>query len=97
MRLFQIKLAQGRSHPENGKWVGNVSILNGKAPDYGGLNNLALVASGGDETYVHVESTKKMRKKRDVEVEEVTTASLQGRHAIWQDLVATYFSYVSLK
>ncbi len=73
--------------------------LNGKAPDYGGLNNLALVASGGDATFVHNEVTAKMKKKheKDVTVEEVTKSSLAGKHSIWEDLANGYFSFVDLQ
>lgn len=99
MRLFQVSLDRGRSHPESGKWVTGVMNLNGKAPDYGGLNNLALVASGGDEAYIHAEVTNGMKTKyeKDVSVEEVTKNSLIAKHSIWTEVVEGYFSFVDLQ
>lgn len=99
MKLFQVSLKQGRSHPESGKWVTAIMGLNGRAPDYGGLNNVALVASAGDENYVHAEATIGMKKKheKDVIVEEVTKKTLVNEHAVWRELVEGYFSYVDVQ
>ncbi|MGO8096685.1 hypothetical protein [Rhizobium leguminosarum] len=98
-KLFQVTLSKGRSHAEFGKWLANMMRMNGRAPDYGGLNNVALLATGGDEVFVRSEATLGMSAKfrKDVVVEEVTKKSANAEHSHWSELIEGYFSYVDLK
>jgi hypothetical protein len=71
----------------------NITRLNGKAPDYAGINNIALVSHHMDANTVHnlcIEGFNE-RAWKDVIVEEITKKSLDKEHIIFYDIVEDYF------
>lgn len=92
--LYEVSILRGRSHSEHGKFLTNVMDLIAKSPDFAGINNVCLIAHHMDQDTVHLLCTDRMRKKKDVEVVEITKSSLvssDSHHAIYTQLINDYF------
>ena len=93
--LYEVCLTRGRSNPEYQKFYGNVTNLNAKAPDFGGINNVCIVSHHIDAATVQVLCSDGLRKSRDdVTVTEITKESLaspSGHHRLFLDLIENYF------
>ena len=42
-KLYEVKLTRGKNNKNWHKFYNNIDGLNGKGPDYGGINNVAIV------------------------------------------------------
>jgi hypothetical protein len=52
-RLYEVTLSGGRTNKNFEIFFSNITRLNGKAPDYAGINNIALVSHHMDANTVH--------------------------------------------
>jgi hypothetical protein len=93
MFLYEVILDGGKTNRNWQAFYENVSQLNAKSPDYGGINNVVLLRHHMGEETIKVLCTDKFKgKDADVEVNEITSASLKStRHKIYTDLVNDYF------
>lgn len=82
-RLYVVTLDGGSSHPEFSKFLTNVSELGGKSPDYGGITRVAIVSSRNDLENLKKAASRKVRNKRAIDVEEVTTESVAANHRVY--------------
>lgn len=93
--LYEVCLTRGRSNPKYEKFYRNVTSLNAKAPDFGGINNVCIVSHHMDAVTVQVLCSEGLRKNRDdVTVTEITKESLasqSGHHGLYLDLIENYF------
>jgi hypothetical protein len=90
--LYEVRLERGRGNP---KWMAfreAVESLGGKAPDYGGMNNTAIVSTHHDTETLKVLVTGGMRDSSDITVEEITAKTLMDQHTAYRDLVEKYFT-----
>ena len=92
-RLYVVSIAGGKTHPEFGKFLANVMAANGKEPDYGGIQRVALVSHAVDDTTLQLILSDGMKRRDDVEVEEITTATLDGPHRGYIDVVEYFLKY----
>lgn len=90
-RIYVVEIRRGKSHPEWALFHSAVSERNGKTPDYGGINNTALIGTHVDGQTLHMLLTDGMNAASDVTVQEVTTRSLEGDHGRYLELVESYF------
>ncbi len=93
MFLYEVTLPGGKTNQNWGAFFTNVSRLNGKAPDFGGINNVALLKHSMNASVVKnllMEGFK--GRKKELEVYEITTISLgTTHHAIYKDKVENLF------
>lgn len=92
--LYEVRLDKGRSHPEHSVFHENVSALNGKSGDFGGINAVCVISHRVDEKTLHLLCTNGMNSKDDVSVEEITKKTLDDpddAHHIFTDLIEKYF------
>lgn len=92
--LYVVTLIRGRSNPDYAAFHKNVMRLNGKSPDYGGINNVCLISHHMDADTVHLLCSDGVNDEGQIAVEEITKASLNdksGRHRVFTDLVENYF------
>jgi hypothetical protein len=92
-KLYVVSLSGGSTNKNYQPFIANVTKLNGKAPDYGGIQSVAVVSHHMDPITVHLLCTEefKQRGRGDVTVKEVTKNSLEKEHIIFVDLVEKYF------
>lgn len=93
--LYEVCLTGGRSNPKHDLFYKNVSGLNAKAPDFGGINNVCIISHHMDAITVQALCSEGLRINRsDVTVTEITKESLDspnGHHRIFLDLIENYF------
>lgn len=89
--LYVITLDGGPGHKEWAKWKRSMTSLGAKSGDFAGVQNYGVIKHHMDAQTVHALATEKMRKEEDVEVEEIKTETLEGRHRHLHDLVHSYF------
>jgi hypothetical protein len=92
--LYEVRLERGRSNARWEKFYNNVSKLNAKPPDYGGINNVCVISHHVDgETLKGLCADFDERLRKDITVTEITkrTLSPDGDHVIYIDLVENYF------
>ena len=93
--LYEVCLEGGRSHPKFQKFLNNVNDLNGKAPDYGGINNLCIVSHHMDEVTVKTLCCEGLKRHEDdvtvTEITKQTLSSSNSHHRIYTDLLESYF------
>ena len=92
--LYVVRINRGRTHPEHQVFHENVSRMNGKSGDFGGINAVCVVSHHLDSDTVHLLCTDGMQDKGDVTVEEITKATLQdnqSEHTLYASLVENYF------
>lgn len=93
-RIYEVRLERGRSNPEHPTFHTNVSNLNAKAPDFGGINNICIISHHMDEKTVHMLCSSGMDDRDKVVVEEITKKTLNsknGAHKIHTDLINNCF------
>ncbi|WP_449122960.1 hypothetical protein [Pseudomonas sp. MPG01] len=93
-KIYEVRLELGRSNPEHHIFHGNVSNLNAKAPDFGGINNACIISHHMDKKTVHMLCSSGMKHRESVTVEEITKKTLNpknGEHKIHTDLIRNYF------
>ena len=93
--LYEVCLTCGRSNPKYKLFYRNVTSLNAKAPDFGGINNVCIVSHHMDAVTVRLLCSEGLGKNRDdVTVTEITKESLaspSGHHRIFLELIENYF------
>lgn len=92
--LYVVTLNRGRSNPDHGAFLENVMRLNGKSPDYGGINNACVISHHMDADTVHLLCSDGVNDDGQITVEEITTASLNdpsSDHGLFASLVESYF------
>src|SRR5438309_2312606 len=89
--LYEVEIKNGKNHPEWEKFFTNVSLLNAKAPDFSGINNLCVLKHHTDGQTVKIICTEGMKRYDDVSVTEITRISLEGEHVVLKELVDNYF------
>ena len=87
--LFVVIIQGGNSHPDYYKWKKNVQDLNGKSPDYAGINNLAIISTHHDLVTLKSLVTDGMKNSQKVTITEITDDALAGEHGIYIDLIKT--------
>lgn len=90
-RIYVVELDRGRSHPEWYAFSTAVSDLNGKAPDYGGINKTVLIGTHHDLATLKMMVTTDMEDRSAVLIEEITTATLKANHRPYTSLVESYY------
>ncbi len=93
-KIYEVRLELGRSNPEHPIFHSNVSNLNAKAPDFGGINNTCILSHHMDAKTVHMLCSSDMKDRQAVTVEEITKKTLNpknGIHKIHTDLIRNYF------
>jgi hypothetical protein len=93
MFLYEVILPSGRSNRNWQAFYENVSRLNAKSPDHGGINNVVLLKHHMDKESVRVICGEKFKgRDREVEVNEITAASMKiPPHQMYTDLVNNLF------
>lgn len=89
-----VRIVRGRSHSEHSIFLNNVTKINAKPGDYGGINAVCVLSHHLDEETVHLLCVDGMKYKNDVTVEEITRESLRdqnGEHPLFTGLVESYF------
>lgn len=93
--LYEVSFAEGRSNPEYQTFLRNVTSLNAKAPDYGGINNLCLVSHHMPLDVVRMLFGEGLKKRKGdllvVEITKKTLASPNSGHRLFTDLIERYF------
>ena len=92
--LYEVRIVRGRSHSEHPIFQGNVSAMNGKSGDFGGINAVCVISHHLDADTVHMLCTDGMQEIEDVAVEEITKESLNdpnSTHSLFTSLVENYF------
>ncbi len=92
--IYEVCLSTGRSHPEFYQFHTNVNNLKARAPDFGGINNMCILAHSMDAKTVHLLCSQGINAKNDITVEEITRDTLddeQSPHRVHTDLVNGYF------
>jgi hypothetical protein len=93
--LYEVSLTRGRSNPKYELFFRNVTNLNAKQPDFGGINNVCIVSHHMDAVTVQMLCSEGLRQNRnDVTVTEITKESLDspsGHHRLFLDLIENYF------
>jgi len=83
-KLYEVKLTRGKNNKNWHKFYNNIDGLNGKGPDYGGINNVAIVSHHVGADTVHLLCTEGFRiDEEDVTVEEITKKTLEMNHNIY--------------
>ena len=93
MFLYLVQLRFGRSNKGFVQFIENVGVLNAKSPDFGGINNVCLIAHHMDAKTIHMLCSEGLNKK-DVSVEEITRETLSRQksgHAMFLDTIDNYF------
>ena len=91
-RMYEVRLSGGRSnHPTWGQFAEAVMALNGKGPDYTGINSVAAISSHLDAATLRVVISQTVDKISDVTIEEMTTETLLGDHRYLVELFLDYF------
>lgn len=92
--LYEVTLKRGRSNPRWAEFYTNVSNLNAKPPDYGGINNVCIVSHHVDaETVRQLCADFDRNLIKSITVIEITRVTLSrgGEHVHYVDLVENYF------
>jgi hypothetical protein len=94
--LYVVKLVEGKSHPNYWDWLTNITEMNGKAPDFGGIQSLCVLSHSQDAATVHMLSSEGFNKanRNDVIVEEITKTTLESSessHRLHTELIENYF------
>ncbi|MFH7812856.1 MULTISPECIES: hypothetical protein [Acetobacter] len=90
--LYEVQLKNGRSNPDWFAFHEGVEELGGKAPDFGGINNIALIGTHHDLTTVEVIVARNMKDDSDLTVTEITKESMeQTHHSIYTETIDNYF------
>lgn len=92
MRLYEVKLERGKRDPKWTAFFEAVTSLNGKAPDYSGIDNVAIVGSPHDRDTVKAIVTERMPDDEGVTVEVITMMTLNDEHFGYRDCVENYFA-----
>jgi hypothetical protein len=92
MRLYEVKLERGKRNPRWTAFFEAVTSLNGKAPDYSGIDNVAIVGSPRDPDTLKAIVTAGMHDDGGVTVEEITARTLNDHHFGYRDCVENYFA-----
>lgn len=93
-KIYEVCLERGKSNPEHYIFHSNVSNLNAKPPDFGGINNMCILSHHVDEETVHMLCSSGMENREAVTVEEITKKTLNpkhGAHKMHTDLINNYF------
>lgn len=92
--LYVVILNRGRNNPDFASFHENVTNLNAKSPDFGGINNVCLLSHHMNADIVHSICSDGFKDESQLTVEEITTHSLNdnsGDHKIYSDIVQNYF------
>jgi hypothetical protein len=91
-RLYEVRLERGRNHPEWKGFYEGVERLNGKSPDFGGINNVAIVGTHHDQMIVKSIISGEMGDNTDLSVVEITKKTLESPgHRVYSQLINDYF------
>ena len=92
--IYVVCLDRGRSNPEHHIFYKNVSELNAKDPDFGGINNMCIIGHHVDIRTMQMLCSTGLKKRDAVTIEEITRKTLDpdaGIHKMHTDLVENYF------
>lgn len=92
--LYLVTLNRGRSNPEHSTFYENVMRLNGKSPDFGGINNACVISHHMDADTVLILCSDGIDDESQVTIEEISKSSLNdpsGHHRLFTSLVDNYF------
>ena len=93
--IYHVYLDRGKSNKNFTKFHENVDNLNGKTPDYAGINNSCIIAHHADIDTIFDKCTEGFPDDRDdVVVTEVTRKSMEdiyGSHRAYTTLIEKYF------
>ncbi|MFA0264383.1 hypothetical protein L4D17_19110 [Vibrio splendidus] len=92
--IYVVCLSRGRSHPQHDVFYRNVEGLNAKSPDFGGINNMCIIAHHLDAKTIHMLCSDGIKNENDVTVEEITKETLNdenSHHRVHTDLINNYF------
>lgn len=93
--IYHVYLNRGKSNPNFSQFRENVDNLNGKTPDYAGINNSCIIAHHADIDTVLGMCTEGFRGgRKDVVVTEITRESMEdiyGSHRAYTNLIEDYF------
>ncbi len=94
MYLYEVRLERGRSNPEHYTFYENVTKLNAKAPDFGGINNMCIIRHHMDIETMKMLCSSNLKNESELRIEEITRETLNiesGMHKMHTDLVEKYF------
>lgn len=92
--IYEVCLKRGKSNPDYFTFYKNISALNAKAPDFGGINNMCIIGHHIDANTLQMLCSDGIKKESDVTVEEITKESLDedsGHHKLHTDIVKNYY------
>ncbi|UCV27580.1 hypothetical protein [Ferribacterium limneticum] len=93
--LYEVCFERGRSNPEHAKFLRNVMRLNAKVSDYGGINNVCVIAHHMSKDIVFDLCAEGLKKsKGDLSVIEITKKTLTSQnssHRLFLALIENYF------
>jgi len=93
--LYEVSLKHGRDNPKYSVFLENVTALNAKGPDFGGIHNVCVISHHMDKDTVRILCEDGLGKSRtDLTVTEITKESLASKnshHRVYTDLVENYF------
>ena len=76
--LYEVKLVAGKRNVNYSNWLQNLSELNAKTTDYGGVQSLCILSHSKNAVTVHMLCTRgfKDKDKKNVTVNEITRQTL---------------------
>lgn len=90
-RLYVARLQGGNTHAEWPQFYNNLAHQNGKSPDYGGINNVAVFATHHDLVTARMLCAEDISDETSLEVSEITANTLAAEHYLYRQLVRDYF------
>lgn len=98
--LYLVELYRGRANKNYKAFVTNASTYYGKAPDYGGINNICVLAHSQDDQTVHLLMSDGFKGDgTDLTVTEITSVTLAdptGKHRLFTDTVEYFKKFNNL-
>lgn len=88
--IYLVTISMGKSNPKHSIFLENVTALNAKPADYGGINNVCILSHSQDADTVHLLCCDRIKKKSDITVEEITKKTLndqQSSHKVYTNLI----------
>ena len=74
--IYEVNLSGGKSNSDYFTFYENVTKLDAKAPDFGGINNMCLISHHMDEDTIQMLCSIGLKKEDDVTVVEITDETL---------------------
>lgn len=92
--VYEVSLSRGKSNPDYFPFHNNVTALNAKAPDFGGINNVCLISHHMDAKTIQMLCSDGLKKPNDVTVEEITRTTIadeNSHHKVYLDTIKNCF------